>query len=133
MTDIEKAKEIATKVWGWKTVKNPTLINLPEGTIIVIEPGSLPHLVNSYFEPDRLRDEVNSWAGFGRTVEAMADARIDEGYHVSINPNNEVRFYRGVGHEFNDIGLTHPANLNKRLIIKATHQAALDAVKENKA
>jgi len=95
MTDIEFAKEVAEKVWGWRRHGGVYLNNT-----------SYPYVA------EFLPREVNSWAGFGRTVEAM----------VIKCPS----FNAGLEFQYG----TSKDNISK--IIKATHQAALDAVKEEK-
>ena len=101
MSDIEFAKEVAEKVWG----EMKPLYALPSWD-------------------EEIKDEVNSWAGFGRTVEAMEKRgwyfqpwTKDQGKTINLG------FLRVVGSL-----RWRPASL--KLNIKATHQAALDAVKD---
>lgn len=101
MTDIEFAKEVAEKVWG----EMRPLHALP-------------------CWDKEINDEVNSWEGFGRTVEAM----FKMGWGIEALPDEYyVGFCNAKGKCF--AFLETPENDSARWI-KATHQAALDAVKE---
>ena len=114
MSDIEFAKEVAEKVWGWTLSSDGNLL----------EPGSEPHLYNMAYSGDHIMCEVNSWAGFGRTVEAM----FKMGWGIEALPDEYyVGFCNAKGKCF--AFLETPENDSARWI-KATHQAALDAVKE---
>ena len=97
MTDIEFAAEVAVKVWGM-TLLDLAKLRFDEGGYAA--PDGLEYIEN-------YRNKlVNSWAGFGRTVEAMFG-----------NPYWEPPSFT-------------TSSVTIQEIIKATHQAALDAVKE---
>ena len=113
MTDIEFAKEVAETVWGMPS-EDPTR--------------------GPYWE-EYLVQEINSWDGFGRTVEAMEKRK----WHLEINRietawlERRVEFVASIndgatsqGHKF----ISFPQNIIENNLIKATHQAALDVVKE---
>jgi len=128
MTDTEFAKEVAEKVWGWKKVKNPNELSVGSNHELLYLDGDEEYHLTTHPE-----DHVNSWQGFGRTVEAMApeySLRINEivvfFQHID-NPDGiwsqSMKGSFAVGYEATES--SYPKN-----IIKATHQAALDAVKE---
>ena len=102
MTDLEFAKEVAEKVWGLEShyhqIINKYYFNIDS------------HI----FYDDDISKEVNSWAGFGRTVEAMEKKSDYNAKHI-LALVVDAWLYDYTGHEG---------------FIKATHQAALDAVKE---
>jgi len=87
---------------------------------LINEPPFENCLIGAVREDD-LPDEVNSWPGFGRTVEAMEE----RGYFFGNNCYQMFGFYK------NRKPMTE-IDLGGTWIdwTKATHQAALDAVKE---
>ena len=81
------------------------------------------------FNIDELKEEVNSWSGFGRTVEAMGGKGFflrTCDYNVS---GSDLEFYTPASakSEIIDWWGTIPTSL-----IKATHLAALEAVNNEK-
>lgn len=120
MNDIEFAKEVAEKVWGWQQVlsnsANPKSRKVWINGDAILVPWGL----------ENIEQEVNSWQGFGKTVEAMAKA------DMLIEINSCLILFKDSNHHIgrgkSDILETEP-NYSQR-IIKAVHQAALDAIKE---
>ena len=134
---------VAKKVWGW-TNDGRYWFDC-EGEMIWM-PGRGSKLPVSWIYtgegstgedegPIVLRDVfVLSWQGFGRTVEAMAERKLN----LEINringawPERRVVFVMSTtemvttdGHEFTG----WPQNLQDNNLIEATHLAALEAVK----
>lgn len=112
--------KVAEKLWKWKHV-GPSSVRLDTW----LSPGSEPHLYHQSYSIDDLKREVNSWQGFGRTVEAMFDKDIlfgmefiieNRGRELAFRPNSKCKTYPVIwdGEDPNEL-------------IEATHLAALEA------
>lgn len=101
--------EVAEKVWGYKQ------------EMAYHGDNYLPSLVLSNLEPIAIRDiqdEVNSWQGFGRTVEALQNQQEIK-YMAAIIIKGEIGNY-----------LRRDGIDSVEELWKATHLAAIEAVKE---
>lgn len=123
----EQCIEIAEKVWGL------SLLDLAQ--LRFDEGGYAPPESLEYIE-NYTTQLVNSWKGFGRTVEAMADmpCEFSRGFVFSAD-GIEVEFSRCVGQKGKEGGYapTFQSGIHMYIdvsIIEATHLAALEAVKE---
>ena len=112
MLTNDQCIEIAEKVWGWPMVQ-------VKGTI------DLWHidLSDDMYDIHSIRNKVNSWSGFGRTVEAMAE----NGWYFQ-----EVDFWKTVhlgfvGDSAEKFCVEWDPEKPKELI-EATHLAALEAI-----
>lgn len=105
--------EVAEKVWGWNPADCPYYKKVAE----LLSDNDDNFKVEA---TDLLRAEVNSWAGFGRTVEAMAEKGL-----YFFNIPNEIRHtdYRKV--IFNKL-----SDRDIKKLIEATHLAALEELKK---
>lgn len=111
----EQCIEIAEKVWGWPTIQG-----------YWVNPETEKPVFN-----DGLREEVNSWQGFGRTVEAMAEkgwafSELCGPTEEDLNNGDRLSF-----HKFSD-DIFYPLewdNCVPKSLIEATHLAALEALK----
>ena len=106
MLTSEQCIEVAEKVWGW--VKHPQGWYYP-GPEIKIDQLNYARDEKAYIE-----SQVNSWQGFGRTVEAMAEEGFKFGYS------------NGVAYFFNE---QIQVEIEGDMIL-ATHLAALEAMKK---
>ena len=104
----EQCIAVAEKGWGWKH-RAPDALNLDRW----LSPGSEPGNYNQEYSADDLKREVNSWSGFGRTLEK------------SINPSSIWKFTT-ILREYLDGSLT------KEQFIEAIHLVALEAVRKEK-
>ncbi len=127
--------EVAEKVWGWNNL-----------------PGIKP--MNEWSElqrdPEYLKKQVNSWQGFGRTVEAMAYRGYFLLFEPSINKRGNGDRYERMNIEFIKPARAEKEKMNRGIagfqladnmvsnvglfieyIIKATHLAALETKMEN--
>jgi len=117
MTDIEFCENVAKRVWRW-TVSRPTKYRL-RWSYGAVDGGE-------YYN-DQFICEVNSWQGFGRTVEAMTES----GFTLDIDCI-ESHFSKCIGQDKDNEPIYVYGDclfVDAGGIIKATHQAALDAVK----
>ncbi|KKN38552.1 hypothetical protein LCGC14_0752470 [marine sediment metagenome] len=112
---LEQITAVAEEVWGWDKHSSPGLwfdLNRVESKLRTL---------------DDLKLELESWSGFGRTVEAMADREfvllIDNtpGF-VKLKPNLISYSYEG----------GPVPKLTAKEIIEATHLAALEAKRKEK-
>lgn len=120
MLTNDQCIKIAVKVWGWDPADCPYFKKAAE------------QLSTDSFEveaTDLLRAEVNSWQGFGRTVEAMEKIGyvfIADDVYVGFHPKELVRCQRHVR------GLEAPKYQWSRQFtddfIEETHLAALEAL-----
>ena len=112
LTD-EQCIEIAEKVWGWSFHAIPPKENNGRSVKLTTPEGSTCMRIN---ELDRfVSGEVNSWPGFGRTVEAVEakdNIIIDE-----------------VARHFIDYIM---GSITKEQLWERTHLAALEAINANK-
>ena len=92
--DIKLAKAVVTEVWRWVQCSGGKWL----------EPGAV--LFTRPYSSDELIREVNSWDGFGRTVDAMEER--------GRSPGGSVRKNCATSQE----------------MIRQTHKAALDAVRQ---
>lgn len=112
LTDDELAVAVAVEIWGWKR------------SLFSGDPfwgsGKVSYISEKY-----LKDEVFSWSGFGRTIDAMAEM----GYFPFMNDMWDVGFY----HRDSSVGplFTYCANDIKTLI-RTVHLAALEAKRSMK-
>ena len=116
--------EVADKVWRWK--KRDASFGLPEESrpLYWYEPSEKEGQLVPTFSGYQLKDEVNSWSGFGRTLEAMAG----QGWFFQ-----EVTFYRLIHLGFvsdsaEKVCIEWDPESPKELIT-ATHLGALEALK----
>jgi len=117
--------EIAEKVWGWEKVKfNST------------DPDSFDCWIDENRQlvcDDTVIDEhaskaVNSWQGFGRTVEAMD--KLDYEFQMSADKALKKRWSVWF-QSIDDNGFVEvEGNHESADLIEATHLAALEAVNE---
>ena len=131
MLTNDQCIQVAEKVWGWN-----------------IQKEQLKDQGSNYCDIDNwLKGKVNSWSGFGKTVEAMAE----RGYFIKLKPSiirdiPEQRFER-MGVEFIKPPRSKDENLKygvagfqlpnmvesvqryRTYLIEATHLAALEAIK----
>ena len=98
----EQITAVAEEVWGWRINGNGIILK-PCGTISV-----------TAITVDELRKDVNSWQGFGRTVEAMAKREI----LFKTLPNILSTYLAG--------------NSTIEWLFEATHLAALEAKRKEK-
>ena len=99
MLTNEQCIEVAEKVWGWD-----------------LESWS------DYSDCLTIGQEVNSWQGFGRTVEAMEEREFS-----LIKSEAGIEFYNVF--KSAEVIIEPPAKAND--IITATHLAALEALKND--
>ncbi len=129
MLTNEQCIEIAEKVWGWSIVQ-------VKGTT------DLWHidLSDDMYDIHAIKNKVNSWQGFGRTVEAMEkmETNFSRGF-VFTADGLEVEFSRCIGQkgEEDHYEPIHESESHLyyeiRELIKATHLAALEAINESKS
>jgi len=132
MSDTEFAKEVAEQVWGWGSPDDQLVGN----TVSLKGKWTDPYTGEHWWS---VIEEVNSWQGFGRTVEAMGkmECKFSRGFTFSAD-GIEVEFSRCVGQkgEEDNFGPIYQSGshlyTDSVSMIEATHQAALDAVKEEK-
>jgi len=104
------------ELWGWKLIEGdwyqPTPnTDWPKGLKVCTAAG--------------IKSEVNSWSGFGRTVEAMAE----KDKYLYINDKWDLCFYDGpfsVNEDGSDLLTFAKEDLNS--MIQATHLAALESI-----
>ena len=125
MLTNEQCIEVAEKVWGWKCKPRED-----RGWYIF---SGIDKFNYEYTYPiDWLRDEVNSWQGFGRTVEAMFGkgkcVYISKWIsHVGFNCMDTMCMDKNhISDEMIDDELEFPEHL-----WEATHLAALEAMKND--
>lgn len=90
--------EVVEKVWGWEHTYDP---KVPYPTHFFKSPNN-----DSFIGIERFKEQLNSWTGFGRTVEAMAE--------------------RGI--QFKQ--LMQMTGLHGGSVIEAAHLVALEAIKD---
>lgn len=100
--------EVAEKVWGWQNYDNENFYS-PTGKPV--------------WYPDKSRIErmVNSWTGFGRTVEAM------EKRNWSLGMGHDGIYFYTYNPTYNFTTHLDPTGKSK---IECVHLAALEAGKE---
>lgn len=121
MLTSEKSIEVAEKVWGMELIYNeydhtaPSLVNYYQ-----FKEGGL----NMSWHKNKLKREVLSWAGFGRTVEAMAlketggtQSQRDFAHNMGVRIGNQLSEY---------INCQIPVDS----LWEQTHLAALEAMKK---
>lgn len=121
MLNTDQCIEIAEKVWGWKELPNGDYAETWNqkhfyGTEPAVKTYSIREIVN---------EQILSWQGFGRTVEAMQERQLYfqmPGGWVSFRSEDDIKRYSGM------INLK-PYYLASGKIITATHLAALEALK----
>ena len=114
MLTNDQCIEVAEKVWWWKCKPHED-----RGWYTFSEIDKFNY---EYTYPiDWLRDEVNSWTGFGRTVEAMAG----KGYAFSCDDG--VVYFIKYGDQWEGFYGVSPF----KNFIEATHLAALEAMKDD--
>lgn len=104
--------EIVDKLWGWNAKK-------VESEWVYSD--AYKHTGNGFTKEQWLKGEVNSWQGFGRTVEAMAGKKwvfTDGEFYLCFLSHIGKQVPIVVIDDWND-----PKNL-----IEATHLAALEAI-----
>ena len=107
MLTNDQCIQVAEKVWGWVgEFWSEDAWETPDG--------------NGWI--GKINDEVNSWSGFGRTVEAIAERKV---YFIG----NGFYWWNDFGHQSVSIEWKSEKPLE---IIEATHLAALEAVREGK-
>jgi len=118
MTDSQYI-EVAEKVWGWTRL---TEQNFKKWCIRKVwDAGLMTHVdeVNmSSYGKLSLQKQVNSWTGFGRTVDAMADKL----YFLDV-VKGQFGFYQHRSDECPDFH-----KIDTTILIEATHLAALEAL-----
>ena len=105
--------EVAEKVWGWER----DVRGIAPNTITYYGPET-----GTLKREDKIDQEVNSWQGFGRTVEAMAERGI-------LFQGTTFAMQGSVGIKHIPIRVPDAVNLIRNLI-EATHLAALEALNE---
>ena len=119
--DNETAIHIATKVWGMTSSQMAKEYSWEHNNCNFNEAGAQTY--SQYWE-----SQVNSWQGFGRTVEAMAKRNM----YPFMNEDWDILFFHR-----DDLGAAHRprftySNSNINSIIEATHLSALEAGREGK-
>ena len=127
MTPEEKLKQlgmtVAEEVWKWRRHEDKSALLLREAYPYYwfqsSEKNYQPVLTHNM---NQLMNEVNSWSGFGRTLEAISLMKDSEQRNdtASIMRKQYVAFL--LGSHF----------VKKTDLIKATHLAALEAVRKEK-
>jgi len=116
MLTNEQCIEVVEKVWG--LVKHSSLsgtwargqdINVPVKYLINLKTWNLAEL----------QEEVNSWQGFGRTVEAMAGKQLD--------PMKKFRFTESIQRH---VGRFINKAINAEDLFELGNLSALEAVKD---
>ncbi len=110
--------EVAEKVWGWYEDTRGSASRLWRSIDPDTGGGQL-------FDIDELKEEVNSWQGFGKTVEAMAERNlyllvVGRAIHFK-NPNDSFIMAN-----------TRVQIIDTEKLIEATHLTALEMVREKK-
>ena len=97
--------QVVEKIWGWQSHQTGVYF-MPTGSVSV-----------QALSPDELKNKVNSWQGFGRTVQRMRGHPNYGEFSVkcSIYLNGYLAEMTGVNYMF-----------------EATHLAALEVVREEK-
>jgi hypothetical protein len=111
MLSTEQSIEVATKVWGW----TQDLASKPSEPNLTV--WEKPHTEFACWEHDIVK-EVNSWQGFGRTVEAMAERYKNNAYQYNLRvriSNSILRYVQG--------------EITKEELWQETNLAALEALK----
>jgi len=118
MLSNKQCVEVVEKVWGWKSSRVPSQFQdvwwMFDGNRMLKQCD-----LDSY---GKLAAEVNSWSGFGSTVEAMA---------VEYNFGNDggvVWFEHKIRAGYFSHSISNEFDVSN--FISATHLAALDAIKE---
>jgi hypothetical protein len=113
MMTNEQRREVAEKVWGWRYRNtrpgNPDTEYLP---MYWYQPKETDGQLVPTFNINQLKDEINSWEGFGRTVESMRG-----------HPNSNM-FEEMIDAEFHSYLLEI---IGQSSFFEATHLAALEA------
>jgi len=105
----EQCIEVAEKVWGWKLV--PTNFDDPEGTKVWVDDNNNVH--PTFGIGDKALREVNSWQGFGRTMEAMRGHPERHTFHIKLQVATTGYLAESTG---------------QSILFEATHLAALEAI-----
>ena len=92
--------QVAEKVWGWEIAHKDSML---------IVKNNHWDKVDTVIPMSQINSIVNSWSGFGRTVEGMAE--------------------KGLYFDSKNLGDWNPEK--PRTLIEATHLAALEAVEPN--
>jgi len=123
MTDFEFAKEVAENVWGWTPLTEDNFGEFCSKKAFYLKLAT--HLSGrSIWSEEGVKKEVNSWAGFGKTVEAMAER------YVMRYLGDRFAGYCG-DEVVRTFIIKQPEGWSDmKALIKSTHAAALDAVKE---
>ena len=113
--------EVAEKVWGWKKREaDPATGSEEYRPIYWYEPNEHPGQLVPTCNLNQLKDEVNSWQGFGRTVEAMDK----KGFRFG-----GTRFSIITAHQIKDFLIQKVDDWKDlKTFIPATHLAALEAI-----
>lgn len=117
MTKQELAIAVAEQVWGMKTLNEEGVIGWRDDSIVGIT------LIG-------LMQEVFSWQGFGRTVEAMAERKLyceNSLFGSNVHAPYTVYFTTESGFHKGEADYI-PAD--PKSLIEATHKAALEALKD---
>jgi len=120
----EQCIQVAEKVWGWKRKAEDKATANKEGMPPRwIEPGSDPlKSINRLYNAWQLKHEIESWSGFGRTVEAMAEKKLN----FLVEPSSVMFWSADRSIQFAVPYTRNP--FNKEHFIEATHLAALEAI-----
>jgi len=117
MLTNEQCIKVAEKVWGWE-----------RHNLILLWDGSYTHNLKE------IREQIESWQGFGRTVEAMHEGKWLLLDALMVPPCGNRRHTLSF---FSDgAGVFYPLDEhgwipgNPTTLIKATHLAALEAIKD---
>ncbi len=110
----EQCIQIAEKIWGWKKDTDTLGFTTWSGGITL-------HAIST------LKREVNSWQGFGRTVEALSERGWDFGADDGV-----VLFQRDHGNQVHE-SFYVVSPFKKEQFIEATHLAALEVKKDDKS
>jgi len=109
----EQCITVAEKVWGLDSYQQDTEYQNHQW-----------YGHDSFPFEDFIKAEVNSWQGFGRTVEAMAEKK----WVLSDSPDGGLCLFSHLGKTRN-LDLKDDYN-NPKKLIEATHLAALEALRD---
>lgn len=125
MLTNEQCNRVATELWGLYLDGDGRYCEegamLPESSSYIFDAGG----GTEFLTPENLSDEVNSWQGFGRTVEAM------EKFTLCLQIHNGWVKFKPQTHIEQNRNIAPPHFLDSQKLITATHLAALEALKND--